>query len=791
MVAQDDPGAGRQSGRSAPLALVRTADPAPGRRRRPHRVDDGGRAVPLVEVGATEGEEEREPAQPGRAEPAGVPRRHRREEPGQLVDPELGDGLAQGVGRAGPAGAEHDDRVVPLDAGAGREGARRARSRVVRIRSHAITLVAPGTPGPGGPLMAGSFSERWWNGYRERTPCPQGAGAGVVMTRELALGLGLAVGGAAYFAMSWYVWRHRVAAGGSSLVVALLGIFVWTACYAVELSTQTVAAAQTWSGLKFVGVVTVPPALWAFVRQYTTRRPLPRWMLALLCVEPVVVLTLLALPATRDLVHYYVPADALDDPPVAHPGPLLWPHATYSWVLLLVALGTFVARVGRIGGPYRRQANVVIVASLLPLLGNVVYNLDLFGLGRVDPAPFLFVIFTFVLVWGIFRLRLLDIVPVARGALVAQMLDGVLVLDAQGRIADVNAAAADVVGARPAALVGRYVEEVLPGVVPLLQEHVPDATSTAVLVIDRAGQSRDYAVHVSPLADRAGSAIARLVVLRDVTERLDAERRLRDLLDDRTRLAETLQAGLRPQLLPAVPGVRIAARWVPAGGAGGRVSGDFYDVHQTLGGDHAFVLGDVAGKGVHAAVVTSMARYTLRTLSAQGWSPGRSLEQLNQALLDDLGEERFCTVLYGRIMQDPVDVATDWTPGVRITLALGGHPQPLVRWLDGSVTAVGQPGTALGLLSQVEIKEESLQLQPGEVLVAYTDGVTEGRRGVEQFGEQRLADVVAAAAEGLRGTRGAAAAALVADSVADGILDAVEAYSSERDDVAVLVVVAE
>jgi serine phosphatase RsbU (regulator of sigma subunit) len=186
-----------------------------------------------------------------------------------------------------------------------------------------------------------------------------------------------------------------------------------------------------------------------------------------------------------------------------------------------------------------------------------------------------------------------------------------------------------------------------------------------------------------------------------------------------------------------------------------------------------------------------MARYTIRTLSAQGWSPGRVLEQLNQALLTDVGEERFCTVLYGRVVQDPVDLATDWTPGVRITLALGGHPQPLVRWLDGSVTAVGHPGTALGLLSRVEVKEESLQLQPGEVLVAYTDGVTEGRYGPEQFGEQRLANVVAAAAEGLRGSRGPAAAALVADAVADRVLEAVQGFSEERDDVALLVVVAE
>jgi len=215
------------------------------------------------------------------------------------------------------------------------------------------------------------------------------------------------------------------------------------------------------------------------------------------------------------------------------------------------------------------------------------------------------------------------------------------------------------------------------------------------------------------------------------------------------------------------------------------------DLAEALGGDHAFVLGDVAGKGVHAAVVTSMARYTVRTLSAQGWSPGRALEQLNQALLADIEEERFCTVLYGRVGQDEADVTLDWTPGVTVTLALGGHPQPLVRWLDGSVTVVGQPGTALGLLNRVEIKEETVHLQPGEVLLAFTDGVTEARTGAEQFGEHRLADVLAAAAGGLRGSSGPGAAALLADAVADRVLAAVQEFSSERDDVAVLVVVAE
>jgi len=115
------------------------------------------------------------------------------------------------------------------------------------------------------------------------------------MTRELLLGSGLALGGAGYLALAWFVWRHRAGAGGSALFGVLLAIFVWTACYAIELSTHTVAAAEVWSGLKFLGVVVVPGALLLFSREYALRRPARRRLVLLLAIEPLLVLVLLAL----------------------------------------------------------------------------------------------------------------------------------------------------------------------------------------------------------------------------------------------------------------------------------------------------------------------------------------------------------------------------------------------------------------------------------------------------------------------------------------------------------------
>jgi PAS domain S-box-containing protein len=608
------------------------------------------------------------------------------------------------------------------------------------------------------------------------------------MTADVLTALGLALGSAVYLLLAWYVWNRRSAAGARGLLVVLLAVFVWTTCYGVELRSRTVGGAQLWGAAKFVGIVTLAPGLWSFVGEYTGRsRRLSRRTFALLGVEPAVVLALLFLPATTGLIRDYsrfdAAATALPTAPIPDAGLLFWPHALYTYALLVAALGLLVARLARISRPYRWQAGVVIVASALPLLFNIAYNAGLLGSGAPDPTPFLFAVLAGVLVWGFFRLRLLDLVPVARGIVMEQMVDGVLVLDAYSRVVDANPAGAALLGVRRSEVVGRYAADVMPALATILEEHrAGDAAALDLALAARGGApARDLAVSLQSLADRSGAQTGRLLLLRDVTERTAAQRRLRELLDEQTQLADTLQASLRPASLPDVPGLYLAARSVP-GGRGSRVSGDFYDVHPATDGEWAFVLGDVAGKGVRAAVVTSMARYTVRTLSAQGCRPAELLRRLNAALLDSEDGERFCTVVYGRLARRPL--------GVEVCVALGGHPPPLLRRADGTVEAIGVPGTALGLVRRVDVQECVVHLAAGDVLLGYTDGVTEARRGVDLFGDERLAAVLAGAASGLTGRPDAPAAALLADAVAGRVLDAVTAFAGDRDDVALLVLAA-
>jgi PAS domain S-box-containing protein len=223
-----------------------------------------------------------------------------------------------------------------------------------------------------------------------------------------------------------------------------------------------------------------------------------------------------------------------------------------------------------------------------------------------------------------------------------------------------------------------------------------------------------------------------VVVVRDVTARRRAEAERERLLAERDHVARTLQRSLLPRELPAIPGVELAARYMAAG-TGTEVGGDFYDCFETGNGDWALVIGDVCGKGAEAAALTALARYTVRAAALQSRSPSAILRRLNEALLRDRLDYRFCTVLYVSLIPHE--------RGVSACLTSGGHPLPLVLRAGGAVETAGAPGSLLGIVDPPELAEQRLELEPGDALVLFTDGVTEADRAA---GPERLAAQLAA-----------------------------------------------
>ena len=213
-------------------------------------------------------------------------------------------------------------------------------------------------------------------------------------------------------------------------------------------------------------------------------------------------------------------------------------------------------------------------------------------------------------------------------------------------------------------------------------------------------------------------------------------------------LADTLQRSLLPAALPAIPGMQLAARY-RAGGDGVMVGGDTYDIVSLPGGRWMILIADVCGMGAEAAAVTSLTRHTARAAVTVDHGPGHVLTAVNAALLAQQGDQpaRFVTACCVILELHPDEV--------RARIAVAGHPQPLVRSADGSVTEVGPSGRLLGIFPGEQYEETAIEVGDDDTLVLYTDGLTEARDHTgTQFGETALVRV-------LQETAGTSAAATV------------------------------
>lgn len=204
------------------------------------------------------------------------------------------------------------------------------------------------------------------------------------------------------------------------------------------------------------------------------------------------------------------------------------------------------------------------------------------------------------------------------------------------------------------------------------------------------------------------------------------------------RVSQALQQALLPRALPVVPGLDLAAQYLPAS-TGSDVGGDFYDVYPVGPGRWLVAIGDVCGTGAAAAARTGLLRDVLRVLVREGRPLVRAIELLNDVMLESGGPLQFATLAAALVeMRSQNDHGGEGGPELDLALVLAGHLQPLLVHPDGRVELLGQHGTAVGLVERVELTCTSHRLGPGDTLLLYTDGVTERRRGDEQFGIERL-----------------------------------------------------
>jgi serine phosphatase RsbU (regulator of sigma subunit) len=200
------------------------------------------------------------------------------------------------------------------------------------------------------------------------------------------------------------------------------------------------------------------------------------------------------------------------------------------------------------------------------------------------------------------------------------------------------------------------------------------------------------------------------------------------------RIARALTLGFVPELLPDVGGYETGLLYAPA--ANEPTGGDVYGAWGLPGGEVAVLVGDVAGKGVETAALSAMARFFIEARSWDSAQPSIVLEQANAMLLSRLPRDTFVTAFFGLL-----------SPG-KLTYCNAGHLPPL-HVAGGSVRTLASHGLPLGIDESPGYGECELRLAPGELVLAFTDGLIEARRGGEMYGHERLLRLVAARAEAL------------------------------------------
>jgi serine phosphatase RsbU (regulator of sigma subunit)/anti-sigma regulatory factor (Ser/Thr protein kinase) len=281
---------------------------------------------------------------------------------------------------------------------------------------------------------------------------------------------------------------------------------------------------------------------------------------------------------------------------------------------------------------------------------------------------------------------------------------------------------------------------------------------------------RQLRLYSGPAFDDTGELVGRIEVFTDISEATRRATEVERLYEEARSVAESYQRSVLPDEVPSLPLVSVVANYVAAAGRRA-VCGDFYDFVPLRDGRVGYVLGDVIGIGPQAAGDAALTRYTLRSFAFEDPDPdpGPMLDRLNSYLYSHLPQSRFVRVLYGVL--DPERATFDY--------ANAGHVPPIVyRARSGEVEWLGEGGIALGIEGDVEYKVGRVRFDPGDMLVFYTDGVTEASRKGSPFGQRRLAELVGQYGIGTPG------------ELVQAVRRAVEAWAGDgglRDDLALLV----
>ena len=324
-------------------------------------------------------------------------------------------------------------------------------------------------------------------------------------------------------------WRRRHVPGGRSLAALMAMLALWSFASALENGAADSTDKIFWAKFSYIGILTSPIFFFTFALEYNG---LGRWLtrrnLALLFVVPVILFGFVVTNEAHGLIWASIaPNPAGHNLLVTSRGPVFWIGVIgYSYSLMLGATALIVRAALPSSAVYRRQAWLIVLAVVLPWVVNIIYITNVGPTAYLDLTPLVLVASGALIALNIFQFRLLDLTPMARAMLIERMAEGMLALDAQDRIVDINPAAQRLLGLDANAVLGKQAANVFAEWDGWASRSMQSG-ETEIKMSSAVGNRLYLHLSIAPIGDRREAGNARIVVIHDITERREVEHALR------------------------------------------------------------------------------------------------------------------------------------------------------------------------------------------------------------------------------------------------------------------------